>query len=236
MTGSRKPSTRWRRRKDDRPSEIIAAALACFAERGFAATRLEDVARNAGVTKGTLYLYFPNKEELFKAVVRRTIVAGIAQGESLVEQSPDPTPVLLRRLIEHWLALQAAPASAIPKLVLSEAGNFPDLARFYLEEVVLRGTRLIRTLLQTGVERGEFRPMAVEHAAICVVAPMIFNMLWRHSFERYAGHPLDGAAIARVHLDMLLHGLCDGTRAATPSRRRRDIKGQSDEHRRIGES
>jgi AcrR family transcriptional regulator len=235
MRHSRKPSARWRRRKEDRPAEITAAALAGFAERGFAATRLEDVARRAGVTKGTLYLYFPNKEELFKAVVRRTIVASIAQAESLVAQSSDPAPVVLERLIAHWLGVIGTPASAIPKLVLSEAGNFPDLARFYLEEVVLRGTALIRKLLQIGVERGEFRAAPLEHAAICVIAPMILSMLWRHTFERHADHPLDAAALTRVHLDLLLHGLTDGTRAA-PLRRRRDIKGQSHEHRRIGKS
>jgi AcrR family transcriptional regulator len=224
MNRSRKPSARWRRRKEDRPGEIIAAALTCFAERGFATTRLDDVARRAGVTKGTLYLYFPNKEELFKAVVRRTIVAKIEQGETLLTHSPDPAPVLLERFIAHWLAVIGTPASAIPKLILSEAGNFPDLARFYLEEVVLRGTALVRKLLQTGVERGEFRPASLEHAAICVIAPMILSMLWQHSFERHAGHPLDAAALCRTHLELLLRGLTQAERAAEAPRPIREPK------------
>ena len=236
MSRSRKPAVRWRRRKEDRPGEIIAAALACFAERGFAATRLDDVARRAGVTKGTLYLYFPNKEELFKAVVRHTIVASIARGESLVAESAEPAPVLLQGIIEHWLALRATPASAIPKLILSEAGNFPDLARFYLEEVVLRGKDLIRNLLEKGVQHGEFRSVAVEHAAMCVMAPMILSMLWRHSFEPHADHPLDAAALARVHLDLLLHGLTHATPGAATARPRRHIKRQSHEHRRVVET
>ena len=236
MSRSRKPCARWRRRKEDRPGEIIAAALACFTERGFAATRLDDVARCAGVTKGTLYLYFPNKEELFKAVVRRTIVAKIEQGESLVEEAAEPAPVLLQRIIEQWLTLRATPASAIPKLILSEAGNFPDLARFYLEEVVLRGTDLIRKLLQKGVQHGEFRSVPTEHAAMCVVAPMILSMLWRHSFEPHADHPLDAAALARVHLDLLLHGLTQDLPTAVTARPRRHIKGQSDEHGRVVET
>src|SRR5215470_11930226 len=101
----RAPSTRWRRRKDARPGEIVAAGLACFAERGFAATRLDDVAKRAGVTKGTLYLYFPNKEKLFKAVVRQAIVANIVLGEALVAHSNEPTPVVLEQLIAR---LQAA--------------------------------------------------------------------------------------------------------------------------------
>src|SRR6266436_4550401 len=145
------PSTRWRRRKDARPGEIVAAGLACFAERGFAATRLDAVAKRAGVTKGTLYLYFPNKEELFKAVVRQAIVANIARGEALVAESAEPAPVLLERLIRHWAQLIPTPASAIPKLVLAEAGNFPDLARFYLDEVVNRGRALIRGVIRKGI-------------------------------------------------------------------------------------
>src|SRR5258708_32192351 len=92
-------STRWRRRKDARPGEIIAAGLACFAERGFAATRLDDVARRAGLTKGTLYLYFSSKEELFKAVVRQTIVANIAANEATVEATVDPAPGVLEMLL-----------------------------------------------------------------------------------------------------------------------------------------
>ena len=224
MAKPRKPAARWRRRKEDRPSEIVAAALACFAERGFAATRLEDVACRAGVTKGTLYLYFPNKEELFKAVVRRTIVAKIEQGETLLAHSLDPAPILLERFIASWLAVIETPASAIPKLILSEAGNFPDLARFYLEEVVLRGTALVRKLLQTGVERGEFRPASLEHAAMCVIAPMILSMLWRHSFERHADHPLDAAALCRTHLDLLLRGLTQAAPATEAPRPLRESK------------
>src|SRR6266581_208868 len=112
------PSIRWRRRKDARPGEIVAA-------RGFAATRLEDVARRAGVTKGTLYLYFPNKEELFKAVVRQAVVANIALGEALVAHSSEPAPVVLEQLIARLQAAMVAPASAIPKIVIAESGNFP---------------------------------------------------------------------------------------------------------------
>jgi hypothetical protein len=169
-------------------------------------------------------------------VVRHTIVASIARGESLVAESAEPAPVLLQGIIEHWLALRATPASAIPKLILSEAGNFPDLARFYLEEVVLRGKELICNLLQRGVQHGEFRSVSVEHAAMCVMAPMILSMLWRHSFEPHADHPLEAGALARVHLDLLLHGLTHATPGAATARPRRHIKRQSHEHRRVVET
>ena len=177
-------ATQWQRRKAERPAEIAAAALICFAERGFAATRLDDVARRAGVTKGTLYLYFPNKEELFKAVVRQVVVPNLTRSEEIVRQSDEPAPAVLAQLIANWSQVMATPASAIPKIVLAEAGNFPDIARFYLDEVVHRGLGLFERLLRMGVRRGDFRAMDVRNTCMCVVAPMLLGMLWRHSFER----------------------------------------------------
>jgi len=219
------PSTRWRRRKDARPGEIVAASLACFAERGFAATRLEDVARRAGVAKGTLYLYFPNKEELFKAVVRQAVVANIVGGEALVAHSSEPAPVVLEQLIARLQAAMVAPASAIPKIVVAEAGNFPDIARFYLKEVIQRGLGLFRRVLRAGIAQGEFRPMDVGCTAYCIVAPLMLGMLWRHSFAQHERRPLDTNALCRAHVQILSRGLlADGARRAAPAgkpRRRR---------------
>src|SRR5258708_17462963 len=211
-------STRWRRRKEARPGESLGAALACFAEHGVGGTRLDAVATRAGITKGTLYLYFPNKEELFKAVVRQAIVANIARGEALVAESDEPAPVLLERLIHHWAQLIPTPASAIPKLVLAEAGNFPDLARFYVDEVVDRGPALIRGVIRTGITRGEFRAVDVESGTYCVIAPMVLALLWRHSFARHDSEPLDAKALADAHLQLLLRGLAAGEdQAARPA-------------------
>jgi AcrR family transcriptional regulator len=215
------PPTRWRRRKDARPGEIVAAALACFAERGFAATRLEDVARRAGVSKGTLYLYFSNKEELFKAVVRQAVVPNIALGEALVAESVEPAPVVLEQLVARLSVAMVAPASAIPKIVVAEAGNFPDIARFYLEEVIQRGLGMFRRLLELGVARGEFRPMDVESTAYCIVAPMVLGMMWRHSFARHEQRPFDAGALCRAHLQALSLGLVPPGNRARPRRRRK---------------
>jgi AcrR family transcriptional regulator len=217
------PSTRWRRRKDARPGEIVAAGLACFAERGFAATRLEDVARRAGVTKGTLYLYFPNKEELFKAVVRQAVVANIVLGEALFEHSSEPAPVVLEQLIARLQAAMVAPASAIPKIVIAEAGNFPDIARFYLKEVIRRGLGLFRRVLKAGIARGELRPMDVESTAFCLVSPMMLGMLWRHSFAQHERRSFDVNSLCRAHLQILSRGLLPdhARRPATGGRPRR---------------
>jgi len=201
------PSARWRRRKTARPAEILSAALASFAERGFAATRLDDVAARAGVTKGTLYLYFRNKEELFKDVVRQELLPTIEWAEAIVADSAASSMVLLEQLAELFSRIGSSRLSAIPKLVLTEAGNFPDLARFYLEEVVDQGKALLRKVLERGVETGEFRPIDTESVVLCVIAPLLLACLWRHSFEPHSNLPLDIEALFRAHLDLLRRGL-----------------------------
>ena len=132
-----KSKPRWERRKDARPQELLAAALDLFVERGYAGTRLDDVASLAGVSKGTLYLYFENKEELFKAVVRENIVAALVDAEDLIAGFEGHSSVLLRKLVvSWWQRIGQTKLSGISKLMMAESGNFPDVARFYHEEVV----------------------------------------------------------------------------------------------------
>jgi AcrR family transcriptional regulator len=203
------PAQRWHRRKEARPGEILGAALACFAERGFAATRLDDVAQRAGVTKGTLYLYFPNKEELFKAVVAQALVPNLERGEALLSEADEPqsAATLLPQMIHGWVELARSPASAIPKIIVSEAGNFPDLARFYREHVVDRGMALLRRVLQLGIARGEFRAVELDDTVRCIVAPLLLAMLWRHSLGRHEQTGFDPDALCETHLQLLLNGL-----------------------------
>jgi AcrR family transcriptional regulator len=198
---------RWRRRKDARPDEILAAALESFAARGFAATRLEDVAARAGISKGTLYLYFNGKEELFEAVVRATLVPNLERLEALSATFEGPSGELLERLLLTLVGVVGSQAGAIPKLVIAEAGNFPELAHFYLDEVIRRGLRLVGKILRRGIDRGEFRPVDVDHAVFCVIAPMLIAALWKNSLEPHDHAPLDAQALARAHLDLLLCGL-----------------------------
>lgn len=214
-------AVRWRRRKEARPGELVVAALDVFAERGYAATRLEDVAARAGVTKGTAYLYFKNKEELFKAVVGGFLVPAIAQFEG-VAQAPGPVADLLPRIAAVFLEkVIDSRFSAVPKLVIAEASNFPELGRFYLDEVVGRARRLIGGLLRRGIAAGEFREVDVEHAVYCLIAPLLFSALWKHSLGPYDDRPLDAAALVRCHLDLFLRGIA----ADKPARDRK--KGRS---------
>ena len=199
---------RWERRKDARPQELLAAALDLFVERGYASTRLEDVARRAGVSKGTLYLYFTNKEELFKAVVRENIVPALGEAEDIISAFEGHSAELLRCVILGWWErLGATKASGIIKLVMAEAGNFPDLALFYQEEVIARSTRMIGSMFERAVARGEFRAVDVALMTQVLIAPMLMLITWKHSVGPCNQGQLEPMAFLDAFLDMALYGL-----------------------------
>ncbi len=199
------------RRKEARPQELLDAALALFVEKGFAATRSEEVARAAGVSKGTLYLYYPSKEELFKAVVRQKLSSVIAAGEEMALAHEGHTAELLVQLMLTWSQrLGETPAAGVHKVMLAEVRNFPELAQFYTDEVIVPADRLFSTVVQRGIDRGEFRPLPVHEVAHALMAPMIFQALHRHSFGAcpiQKTFELDPERLLRTHLDMVLHGL-----------------------------
>jgi AcrR family transcriptional regulator len=199
------------RRKGARPGELLDAALDLFVEKGFAATRSEEVAARAGVSKGTLFLYFPSKEELFKAVVRENISGRFAEWNEEFEAFAGSTADMLRYCMRVWWErIGATRASGITKLMISEARNFPELAAFYQQEVILPAMDLIRRILQRGIARGEFRPMDVEYAVYGVASPMIFLIMMKHSLGACApqDHPLDPERYVQCQVDALLQGFC----------------------------
>jgi AcrR family transcriptional regulator len=207
-TKAKPAKPRWRRRKDARPDEIIAAALEVFADRGFAATKLEDVARRAGVTKGTIYLYFENKEALFKAIVRETIVPVIAKGEALAQSFTGSARELFERLVrEYWRLVGETSLAAIPKLMMAEAGNFPELARFYYQEVVTRGHKLMAGVLERGIKAGEFRPVNLKVATKLAMAPVMHAVVAQRAFAACMPDGFDVAAYLDTHIDLYLHGI-----------------------------
>lgn len=202
------PSRRWTRRKEARPDEITAAALEVFVERGYAHARLDDVAARAGVSKGTLYLYFDNKEELFKAVVREALVARLVEFREHIDQFQGSTMDLLRLMFKTWWErIGATPISGIPKLILSEARNFPEIARFYVDEVVRPGQETLAAVIRRGMDRGEFRDVDVDHTAHLLAAPMLLLSVWRHALEPCCGERVDPQALLAAHVDMLTRGL-----------------------------
>ena len=174
--------TKRERRKDARPGELLDAALDLFVEKGFAATRVEEVAARAGVSKGTLFLYFPSKDELFKAVVRKNISGHFTEWRSEFEAFGGDTLEMLTFCMNSWWdRIGATKASGLTKLMVSEAGNFPELAAFYQLEVIRPGQSLIRRVLQRGMDRGEFRQLDLDYAVYSIVSPMNFLMLAKHS-------------------------------------------------------
>ena len=206
------------RRKEARPGELLDAALDLFVEKGFAATRAEEVAARAGVSKGTLFLYFQSKEELLKAVVRETIAGRFAEWNDEFERFEGNSLEMLTYCMNTWWdRVGATKASGITKLMMSEAKNFPDIAAFYQQEVVEPGHALVRRILQRGIDRGEFRPVNLDYAVFSVTAPMIFLMLAKHSSGVCARNmpDLDPKKYIASQLNIILFGLA--TKAGYPS-------------------
>jgi AcrR family transcriptional regulator len=199
---------RWRRRKEARPGEIIDAALDLFVEKGFAATKLTDVAARAGVSKGTVYLYFDSKETLFQDMIRETLLPHLEQAELRVDKHEGSSAELMYGLSAHWReTIMDNKISGIPKLVIAEAGNFPEIARFYVEHVVKRGTALVQRILQRGVDKGEFNEMDTYHVSRAVLAPMIFAAIYEHSLQPFDDGAYNHDKYLDAHLNMILDGL-----------------------------
>ncbi|MES2889705.1 MAG: TetR/AcrR family transcriptional regulator [Pseudomonadota bacterium] len=200
------------RRKQDRPQELMDAALALFGEKGFAATRAEEVALRAGVSKGTLYLYYESKEELLKAVIRENLSKLIAEGAERVDAFEGTTAELLASLLASWWErVGNTPASAIHKIMLSEVRNFPEIAEFYAREVIDPANELLARTVQRGIDRGEFRPVPLKAISLVLFAPMIFMSLHKHSLGAcgcpVATGQVDPSQVIATHIDVVIAGL-----------------------------
>ena len=198
------------RRKEARPGELLDAALDLFVEKGFSATRVDEVAARAGVSKGTLFLYFQSKEDLFKAVVRKNIANNFPRWqEEFLTFEGTSSDMLRYAMTSWWERIGKTRASGITKLVMSEAQNFPEIAEFYQEEVIKTGNAMIRRILERGVQSGEFRELDLEQAVHIIVAPMIFLMMWKHSMGACAASAkiVDPEQFIHMQVDVLLHGM-----------------------------
>ena len=197
------------RRKEARPQELLEAALDLFVERGFAATRSEDVAIRAGVSKGTLYLYYPSKEELLKEVIRHHVINPITEGAQTVAHFEGGTPELLATMLRLWWnRIGETRASGIIKLMTSEVRNFPEIAQFYVDEVVAPSNLMLVQVIQRGIDRGEFRPVNVAETVHALVGPLVFLALNKHSLGACSvAFQLDPKVVIEALLDMVLYGL-----------------------------
>lgn len=197
------------RRKEARPQELLDAALDLFVEKGFAATRAEEVAARAGASKGTLYLYYPSKEELLKEVIRHNVVNQIAEGIEIVRAFEGPSAVLLADILRLWWErCGETRASGILKLMMSEVRNFPEIAQFWVEEVTEPADRMVAEIVQRGIDRGEFRPVKVGDVVHALIAPLLFLVMNKHSLGACVpAAKLDARAVIEAQIDLVLHGL-----------------------------
>lgn len=193
---------RFQRRKEDRPQEITAAAFEVFAEKGYAAARVEEVARRAGVSKGLLYRYFDTKEALFKAVIRSVVIRRVDALLNAVETTGLSSEAFMRGpLIEFMKSVPGSPVAIVIRLLLAEGQRHPDLVDYYWENVVAKGLRAISGFIERGVERGEFRDSALSDLPQLVLAPMMLSMIWRILFSARA---LDTDRLMETQIDMIL--------------------------------
>jgi len=179
------PEPRFRRRKEERPQEITEAALAAFAEKGYAATRVDEVAKRAGVSKGLLYLYFKTKEDLFKAVIRSFVVPKIDELTAIIESSELSSEEFFRGpFLEFVKTLPGSPISILVRLMISEGPKHPDLLQFYWDNVVSRGLAALNKLVERGVKNGEFKHSCVNEFPHLFVMPVVFSVIFKLLFEK----------------------------------------------------
>lgn len=199
---------KFQRRAEDRPREICAAALEVFAEKGFAAAKLDEIARRAGVSKGTLYLYFADKEELFRAVVRNSVSPNIDKIQAAIAATEQPfaqiAPMFLARLASVATTM---PLGSVVKMVIGESGNFPELARVWQEQVVSKALGIMTGLVERAQQRGEVRPGDPLYHAFSLMGPMLMGLMYREIIQPAGGRPIDIEALARQHAETALSGL-----------------------------
>jgi AcrR family transcriptional regulator len=209
-------SPKWRRRKEARPQELLEAALDVFAEKGFNAARVEDIAERAGVSKGTVYLYFDTKEEIFRSLVRENLRTRITPLRDSLAHHEGPSGELIALMLQTVAGvIVSSKLAVLPKIIIAESGNFPQLAEFYRREVIDIGLGIMRDIIERGIARGEFRKIDSDHVARLCMAPMLLALVWKVSFAQFDETPFDIEAFAKTHLDVLLKGIAaDGPREA----------------------
>jgi len=197
-----------KRRPEDRPREILDAALDLFSENGFSATRLEDVAKQAGLSKAAIYLYFPDKSALLKAIIQEMATSNIMQVQGTIATHQGPVAPLLRQLLLFiGNRMQTTRLPSLIKLVVSESRAHPELGRLYIENVLSKALPLLQSLIERGIASGEFREVDPGLTVKCFVGPMVLAAIWRSVFQPIGAPPLDAEALARQHADLILTSL-----------------------------
>ena len=205
---------KFKRRKAERPDEIVAAAFQVFAEKGFAAARLDDIAARAGVSKGAIYLYFATKEDIFRAVVEQAVAPNLGHVRAAIAAHPDSFPDLLRSFVAVIAGLiESSPLGGVLKMVVGESRNFPQLAQAWHDTLVAPALMAMTAAIAAAQARGELRSCDPRLAAIGLISPMLVGVIWRETFVPVGAAPLDIPALARQHVETWLAGMSTGAAA-----------------------
>lgn len=187
---------------------LLAAALDVFLRHGFQASRIEDIAQLAGVGKGSVYLHFANKEELFLAVIDEGIIARLEQAEALVgDFSGTATELLTTMLHNNLIEFWDSPSSGIHKLVVAESQRFPELAAHYHRTITQRARALIESTLELGVQQGEYRNIDVTYTARVILDSLDNELVQAHAFADCEAHPFDAHRFIDVLLELVTRGI-----------------------------
>ena len=198
---------KWTRKPKARPEEVLEAALDLFARNGFAATRMEDIAQAAGLSKAAIYLYFPSKDDVFKALIETRIVKLRSDIVGVARAMKDDPIAGLRQVVRLWAASNAdSRMVAIPRIVLSESARFPELAEFYHRVIISQTQSVLIELLEAGVAQGIFRAINAKVAARALVAPMLFEMLRRQAFVG-DGDDMSLSQLSEIFFDLFVSGI-----------------------------
>ena len=211
-----KPAKSWSRRKQARPGEILDAALSVFAEKGYAAARMEDIAARAGVTKGTIYLYFQSKEDVFKSLARLHV------GDTLTNAAQQAAVFLgsVREFLGMFFAIigemivNHGERAILPKIIIAESGNFPELARFWRTEVIDKAIGMMSGIIRKGIASGEIRDLPPDYIARLCAAPILMCIIWRTVIAPTDSVPFDYRKFLATHVDVLMNGLAPKERTS----------------------
>lgn len=205
---------KFKRRKADRPDEIVAAAIEVFAEKGFAAARLDDIAARAGVSKGAIYLYFATKEDIFRAVVEQGLAPNLALIQGAIAANAQSFADLLRAFAQVISQVAtSSPIGGIIKVVIGESRNFPELARAWHDSLIDPALGAMTAAIAAAQARGELAAGDPRHYAISLVSPMLLGVIWRETFTPIGAEPLDIPALAQQHVELWLRGMLTGAAA-----------------------
>ncbi|HEX2558699.1 TetR/AcrR family transcriptional regulator [Phenylobacterium sp.] len=199
---------KFRRRKEARPAEIVAAAFEVFAQKGFAGAKLDDIALRAGVSKGALYLYFETKEELFRAVVTQGVAPNFDAVLAVLAGHPGPIGPLLEMLAGRMAdVVTTTPVGGLVKMVIGEARNFPELAQVWHDQLVSKALGALTAAIAAAQARGEVKPGDPRMYALSVASPLLVGVIWRETFVPIGAEPFDMPALARQHVRAVLQGI-----------------------------